>query len=183
MSEVKNDLELLGILKKRFDDNMKRHNHISWKQVESCLIGNSNALFSLTQMELTGGEPDVVIFDKESTEIIFCDCSKETPKGRRSFCYDQEALLSRKKFPPKNSAINNAAEMGIIIMDETMYRKMQVIESFDLKTSSWILTPSTIRNKGGALFCDNRFDSTFTYHNGADSYYAARGYRGYIKVN
>lgn len=176
------DLELLKILKKRFLENMLRHEFISWDQVKEKLINDEKAFKSLHLMEETEGEPDVVVFNDDSKDIIYCDCSKESPKGRRSFCYDNKALISRKKFPPINSALNHAKELGIEILDETMYRKLQEFEPFDLKTSSWVLTPLNIRDNGGAIFCDNRYKHIFTYHNGADSYYGSRGYRGFVKL-
>lgn len=176
------DLELLEILKKRFTENMKRHESILWEEVESKLHANKEATSTLHQMEATGGEPDVVVFNKDSSEIVYCDCAKESPKGRRSFCYDHKALLARKKFPPKNSAINHAKEIGLTILDEAMYKTLQQIEPFDLKTSDWVLTPPSIRDEGGAIFCDNRYQHVFTYHNGADSYYNSRGYRGFRKL-
>jgi hypothetical protein len=174
--------ELLKTLKTRFEKNMNRHKGISWDKVQSRLDTNPSKLWSLDQMEETGGEPDVVGFDKKTGEYIFYDCSPESPKERRSVCYDHEALESRKEHKPKNSAMNMAYEMGINILSEEEYRELQQLGEFDLKTSSWIKTPDKIRNLGGALFCDRRFNHVFLYHNGAESYYAARGFRGSLRV-
>ena len=174
--------ELLVILKGRFESNMNRHEGIQWSEVLTRLESKSEKLWSLNEMELTGGEPDVIAQDKETGEFIFYDCSKESPKGRRSFCYDRQALESRKQNKPENSAIDRAAEMGIEILTEAQYRELQTFGKFDNKTSSWVKTPDNIRKLGGALFCDYRFDTVFVYHNGAESYYAARGFRGSIKV-
>ena len=174
--------ELLKVLKERFDKNMKRHKDIEWSKVEAKLEANPGKLWSLEEMEISGGEPDVVGFDKKSGEYIFMDCSAETPKGRRSFCYDGEALRSRKEHKPKNSAMEMAAETGIEILTEEQYRELQQLGEFDTKSSSWIQTPSEIRELGGALFCDRRYDTVFTYHNGAESYYAVRGFRGSLRV-
>jgi hypothetical protein len=173
--------ELLKILKARFEKNAKRHKGIEWAKVETKLE-KTNKLWSLNEMERTGGEPDVVAFDKKTGEYVFYDCSAETPKERRSFCYDGEALKSRKEHKPKNSALAMADEMGIEILTEEQYRELQELGEFDLKTSSWVKTPPEIRKRGGALFCDRRYDHVFVYHNGAESYYAARGFRGSLKV-
>lgn len=174
--------ELIKILKARFDKNMERHKGIEWSKVLAKLEAAPEKLWSLHEMETTGGEPDVVAFDKKSGDYIFYDCSEESPKGRRSLCYDREALNSRKEHKPKNSALDLAAEMGIGILTEEQYKELQELGEFDLKTSSWILTPPNIRKHGGAIFCDRRYDHVFTYHNGAESYYAARGFRGSLKV-
>ncbi|MCB0702695.1 MAG: DUF4256 domain-containing protein [Candidatus Kapaibacterium sp.] len=174
--------ELVEILKERFENNKNRHEGIKWEEVLSKLESNPDKLWSLNEMELSGGEPDVVGFDSKTGEYIFFDCSAESPKGRRSVCYDHKALEARKKFPPENSAINMAAEMGVEILDENQYRKLQNLGEFDTKTSSWIKTPDKIRDLGGAIFADYRFGTVFVYHNGADSYYAARGFRGSVRV-
>lgn len=174
--------ELLDILKARFEKNAKRHKGIAWADVESKLLKNADKLWSLNEMEMTGGEPDVVGQDKKTGEYLFFDCATESPKGRRSICYDHEALESRKEHKPTNSAVNMAAEMGIELLDEEQYRMLQTLGAFDLKTSSWIQTPEAIRKLGGAVFCDRRYDTVFLYHNGAESYYAARGFRGVLRV-
>jgi len=174
--------KLLGILKARFEKNMSRHKGIEWAKVQAKLEANAEKLLSLSEMERTGGEPDVVGQDKKTGEYIFFDCSAESPKDRRSACYDREALDSRKENKPKNSALDLAAAMGIEMLTEEEYRELQKLGSFDLKTSSWVKTPEAIRKLGGAIFCDRRFDRVFTYHNGAESYYAARGFRGSLKV-
>lgn len=174
--------ELLDILKARFEKNAKRHKGIAWADVESKLSKHAEKLWSLNEMEMTGGEPDVVGMDKKTGEYLFFDCSAESPKGRRSFCYDHEALESRKEHKPANSAVNMAADMGIELLDEEQYRMLQTLGAFDLKTSSWIQTPDAIRKLGGAVFCDRRYDTVFLYHNGAESYYAARGFRGVLRV-
>ncbi|MFT3747654.1 MAG: DUF4256 domain-containing protein [Agriterribacter sp.] len=174
--------ELLTILKTRFEKNKNRHKVIEWNKVLAKLEVNTEKLWSLNEMEMTGGEPDVVGYDKKTGEYIFFDCAAETPKGRRSICYDAEALASRKEHKPAHSAAGMAGEMGIHILTEEQYRELQQLGAFDLKTSSWILTPSPVRKLGGALFCDRRYDTVFTYHNGAESYYAARGFRGVLKV-
>ncbi len=178
----KNFDELLSILEKRFLENKNRHLGIKWSEILQKLEKNQEKLEILDKMEESGGEPDVVIFDKNSKEICFVDCSTESPKGRRSFCYDREAWEKRKEHKPENTAIDFAKEIGIEILDEEKYRNLQELGNFDLKTSCWILTPEKIRKLGGALFCDRRFDTVFTYHNGAESYYAARGFRGLIKL-
>ncbi|HEX9250680.1 MAG TPA: DUF4256 domain-containing protein [Ignavibacteriaceae bacterium] len=174
--------ELLNILKSRFEKNINRHKGIEWTKVEAKLKKNTDTLLSLNEMERTGGEPDVVRYDKKTDEYIFYDCSVESPNGRRSLCYDAEALASRKENKPKDSAVNKAAEMGIELLTEEQYRELQKLGEFDLKTSSWVKTPDNIRKLGGAIFCDRRYDTVFVYHNGADSYYAARGFRGLLKV-
>ncbi len=174
--------ELMKVLKTRFEKNMKRHPGIEWAKVEARLASNPDKLWILDDMETTGGEPDVVGQDKKTGEFIFYDCSPESPAGRRSICYDHEALEKRKEHKPKNSAINMAAEMGIEILTEEQYRELQQLGSFDTKTSSWVKTPPDIRKLGGAIFCDRRYNHVFTAHNGADSYYAARGFRGSLKV-
>ncbi len=173
---------LLTELKARFDENTNRHEGLEWAKVQEMLVPNDAKLWSLAEMERTGGEPDVVGFDKKTGEFIFFDCSPESPKGRRSVCYDAEALASRKEHKPKHSAIGMAAEMGIQILTEEEYRMLQKLGEFDLKTSSWIATPEDIRGLGGAMFCDRRYGTVWTYHNGAESYYAARGWRGSLRV-
>jgi len=174
--------ELLSTLKDRFAKNMNRHKGVDWSTVQTKLEGNTEKLWSLSEMERTGGEPDVVGFDKKTSEYNFYDCSAETPKGRRSICYDREALESRKEHKPKSSAVEMAAEMGVELLTEEQYRALQKLGEFDTKTSSWISTPPDIRKLGGALFCDRRYDTVFLYPNGAESYYAARGFRGCLKV-
>jgi Protein of unknown function (DUF4256) len=174
--------ELLQTLKTRFEKNMDRHKDLEWEKVQAKLEPNSEKLWSLNEMERTEGEPDVVEYDEKNDEYIFYDCSAESPKGRRSLCYDREALEARKKHKPENSAIDMAAEMGIELLTEDQYRALQKLGNFDKKTSSWVQTPSDIRKLGGALFCDYRFGHVFVYHNGADSYYAARGFRGSLTV-
>ena len=176
------DLELLSILKTRFEANMNRHKGIQWVKVQEKLEVHSEKLWSLKEMERTGGEPDVVGLDKITGEYIFYDCSPESPKGRRSVCYDREALESRKEHKPQNNAIGMAADMGIEILTEEQYRELQKLGDFDTKTSSWVKTPDNIRKLGGAIFCDRRYDTVFVYHNGAESYYAARGFRGSLRV-
>ena len=170
--------ELLKILKTRFEKNMNRHKGLEWSEVQAKLKADAEKLWSLNEMERTGGEPDVVGYDKKTGEYIFYDCSAESPKGRRSLCYDREALESRKEHKPENNALDMAAAMGIEILTEEQYRELQKLGKFDLKTSSWVKTPSDIRKLGGAIFCDRRYDTVFVYHNGAESYYAARGFRG-----
>ena len=174
--------ELINILKTRFHKNIDRHQKIEWNKVETKLKSAKAKLWSLNEMEMTGGEPDVVDYEKSTNEYIFFDCSAESPKGRRSFCYDHEALASRKEHKPQNSAIEMAADMGVELLTEEQYRVLQQLGKFDLKTSSWIKTPADIRKLGGALFCDRRYDTVFLYHNGAESYYAARGFRGCLRV-
>ena len=174
--------ELLSILKNRFEKNMIRHKNIEWIKVQAKLQLHSEKLWSLNEMESSGGEPDVVGYDEKTGEFIFFDCSAESPKARRSFCYDREALESRKEYKPANNVIDMAAEMGIELLTEQQYRELQNFGNFDTKTSSWIKTPSEIRKLGGAIFCDRRYNHVFVYHNGAESYYAARGFRGSLKV-
>jgi hypothetical protein len=173
---------LLRTLKARFEKHMKRHQGLQWTAVEARLEGNPERLYSLNEMERTGGEPDVIGHDKKTGEYVFYDCSAESPKGRRSVCYDREALEARKEHKPKNSATDMAAAMAIEILTEAQYRELQTLGEFDTKTSSWVKTPPHIRARGGAIFCDRRYDHVFTYHNGAESYYAARAFRGALKV-
>ena len=173
---------LLRTLEARFEKNMNRHKGLEWAKVQTKLEANSEKLSSLNEMEITGGEPDVVGHDKKTGEYIFFDCSAESPKGRRSLCYDHEALESRKEHKPENSAIEMAADMGIEILTEEQYRQLQKLGNFDTKTSSWIKTPSDIRKLGGAVFADYRYGHVFVYHNGAESYYAARGFRASLKI-
>lgn len=174
--------ELLSALKDRFEKNMNRHEGLEWAKIQAKLEGDTKKLWSLNEMERTGGEPDVVGFDKQPGEYIFYDCSKESPKGRRSLCYDREALESRKENKPENNVIDMAAAMGIELLSEEEYRNLQKLGDFDTKTSSWIMTPSDIRKLGGAIFADFRYGHVFVYHNGAESYYAARGFRGMVRV-
>ena len=174
--------ELLGTLKARFEKNMDRHKGLDWSKVQAKLEANPEKLQSLNEMEKTGGEPDVVGHDKKTGEYVFYDCSAESPKGRRSVCYDRAALDSRKEHKPANSAMEMAAAMGIELLTEEQYRELQKLGNFDEKTSSWVLTPSDIRKLGGALYCDRRYNHVFLGHNGAESYYAARGFRGSLKV-
>jgi hypothetical protein len=173
---------LLATLEERFEKNKPRHEGIAWADVLARLEANPDKLWSLHEMERTGGEPDVVCRDAASGKLTFMDCAAESPKGRRSLCYDRDALNSRKEYKPANSALDMAAEMGISILSEAEYRSLQQLFPFDLKTSSWILTPPDVRKLGGALFCDRRYNQVFTYHNGAESYYAARGFRGSLRV-
>jgi hypothetical protein len=174
--------ELLKVLKARFEKNMDRHQGLRWPEVQATLDESADKLWSLNEMERTGGEPDVIGHDKNTGEYIFYDCAAESPKGRRSLCYDREALDSRKENKPKNSALDMAAAMGVELLSEEQYRELQTLGTFDTKTSSWVRTPSHIRKLGGALFCDRRFDTVFLYHNGAESYYAARAFRGSLRV-
>lgn len=174
--------ELLEVLKARFNKNISRHKGIEWNKVQAKLEAAPEKLWSLNEMEKTGGEPDVISFDKKTGEYTFCDCSAETPKNRRSICYDHEALESRKEHKPANSAVQMAEDMGIELLNETQYSELQQLGSFDTKTSSWLKTPPEVRKLGGALFGDYRFGRVFTYHNGAESYYAARAFRGMLKV-
>src|SRR5437762_9870605 len=174
--------ELIKILKARFEKNMNCHKGLEWAKVKTRLESNNQKLWSLNEMEETGGEPDVVGHDKKTGEYIFYDCSAESPKGRRSICYDHEALESRKEHKPENSAVAMAADMGVEVLSEEQYRELQKLGEFDTKTSSWIKTPPEIRKLEGALFCDRRFDHVFLYHNGAESYYAARAFRGSLRV-
>ena len=174
--------QLLETLKARFEKNMNRHRGLEWGRVQARLEANPDKLSSLHQMEETGGEPDVVGHDDKTGEYVFFDCSAESPKGRRSVCYDREALEARKEHKPTTSAIDMATAMGIEILSEAQYRELQELGNFDTKTSSWVKTPGPIRKLGGAIFCDRRYDHVFTYHNGAESYYAARAFRGWLKV-
>jgi uncharacterized protein DUF4256 len=174
--------ELLRALKARFEKNMNRHKSLEWAKVQARLEANAEKLWSLSEMERTGGEPDVVGHDKRTGEYIFYDCSEESPKGRRSLCYDREALDSRKENKPKDNAADIAAAIGIELLTEEQYRELQKLGEFDAKTSSWVKTPSAVRDLGGALFCDRRFNTVFVYHNGAESYYAARAFRGSLRV-
>jgi hypothetical protein len=174
--------EILRALQTRFEKNMNRHKGLEWAQVQAKLEANAEKLWSLNEMERTGGEPDVLGHDKKTGEYIFYDCSAESPKGRRSLCYDREALESRKEHKPKDNAMDMATAMGIELLTEEQYRELQKLGNFDTKTSSWVKTPSEIRRLGGALFCDRRFNTVFMYHNGAESYYAARGFRGSLRV-
>lgn len=174
--------ELFKALKTRFEKNMDRHQGLEWANVLAKLEAQPKKLWSLHEMERTGGEPDVVGYDSETGEYIFYDCSAESPKGRRSLCYDLEALESRKENKPQNNAVGMAADMGIELLTEAQYREMQQLGKFDLKTSSWVKTPDNIRMLGGAIYCDRRYNTVFMYHNGAESYYAARGFRGILKV-
>lgn len=174
--------ELLKTLKARFEKNLQRHKSTEWAKVEPKLKASPEKLWSLNEMERSGGEPDVVGFDKKTGEYIFYDCSAESPKGRRSLCYDDEALKARKEHKPKDSAVNMSEAIGIEILTEEQYRQLQKVGEFDTKTSSWVKTPAEIRKLGGALFCDRRYNAVFLYHNGAESYYAARGFRGSLRV-
>src|SRR5271170_845606 len=174
--------EVLRTLKARFEKNMNRHKGLAWAKEQAKLEANAEKLWSLHEMERTGGEPDVVGHDKKTGEFIFFDCSAESPKGRRSLCYDRQALESRKEFKPADNAMDMAAAMGIELLTEEQYRELQTLGNFDTKTSSWVKTPSVIRKLGGAVFCDRRYDTVFLYHNGAESYYAARGFRGSFRV-
>ncbi|MGB3261619.1 DUF4256 domain-containing protein [Paenisporosarcina sp.] len=173
---------LLETLQKRFEKHTERHEGVNWQNVQAKLEDSPEKLWSLNEMERTGGEPDVIGYDEEAGEYLFCDCAKESPKERRSLCYDRAALDARKKFKPENTAIDVASEIGIELLNEEQYRHLQTLGEFDTKTSSWVQTPDNIRKLGGALFCDRRYDTVFVYHNGADSYYAARGFRGLLKV-
>lgn len=181
ISEIEKS-ELLKTLQARFEKNTDRHSGVSWDDIEKKLEKNPEKIHSLFLMEESGGEPDVVVFDKNSKQIYFVDCVSESPKGRRSFCFDRAALEKRKEHKPENTAEDFATDLGVEILSEDEYRKLQKLGKFDLKTSSWIKTPEKIRKLGGALFCDRRYDTVFTYHNGADSYYAARGFRGILKI-
>ncbi len=174
--------ELLNTLKARFEKNINRHKGLEWAKVQAKLEANTEKLWSLNEMERTGGEPDVVGHDKKTGEYIFFDCSPDSPKGRRSVCYDREALESRKEHKPEDNAINMAAAIGVELLTEEQYRELQKLGNFDSKTSSWVKTPADIRKLGGALFCDRRYNTVFVYHNGAESYYAARGFRGSLRV-
>jgi hypothetical protein len=174
--------EQLNTLKDRFEKNKYRHKGIEWNKVQAKLMANPQKLWSLYEMESSGGEPDVIGQDKKTGEYIFCDCSAESPKGRRSICYDHEALEARKEHKPENSAVQMAADIGIELLTEEQYRDLQRLGTFDTKTSSWVKTPPEIRKLGGAIFCDYRYGTVFLYHNGAESYYGARGFRGLLKV-
>ncbi|PJJ84497.1 DUF4256 domain-containing protein [Mucilaginibacter auburnensis] len=174
--------ELIKILRVRFEKHNERHDGMSWPEVEQKLQASPEMLWVLNEMEVTGGEPDVVKFDEVSSDLIFVDCAAESPKGRRSLCYDREALNFRKEYKPASSAVDMANEIGIELLNEDQYRHLQTLGKFDLKTSSWVKTPDNIRKLGGSIFCDRRYDTVFTYHNGAESYYAARGFRGMLKV-
>lgn len=182
MAAKNNYDELFQILKERFESNMNRHQDLKWEDIQNKLSKNAKKCESLLQMENSGGEPDVVAVDPKSGEYLFYDCAAESPKGRRSFCYDKAALDKRKENKPKNNAVDAAALMGIELLNEEQYRKLQKLGTFDTKTSSWLKTPETIRKSGGALFADFRYDTVFIYHNGAESYYAARGFRGVLRV-
>ena len=173
---------MIDILKNRFNENRMRHPHLEWEYVEARLSENIEVLDILKQMEESGGEPDTIGIDETSGKLIFCDCSAETPAGRRSLCYDDEALRKRKKSPPAGSAMQQAQEMGVSLLTEDLYRRLQESGSYDLKTSSWVATPDEIRSKGGALFCERRYGTVFVFHNGAESYYSVRGWRGYITI-
>lgn len=174
--------ELLATLKARFEKNMARHEGVKWDDVEARLLKSGGKLKVVGEMERSGGEPDVIGVDKKSGEVVFCDCAAESPSGRRSLCYDREAWEKRKEHKPKSSVVEMAAEMGVELLSEEQYRELQELGKFDVKTSSWIKTPENIRKLGGALFCDRRYETVFVYHNGADSYYAARGFRGLVRV-
>jgi Protein of unknown function (DUF4256) len=174
--------ELLKVLRTRFEENLERHKRINWAEVQAKLESADEKLWSLSEMERTGGEPDVIGLDKKTGEHIFYDCSAETPKGRRNLCYDPAALESRKLHKPANSAVGVAAEMGIELLSEDEYRELQKYGNFDTKTSSWVSTPADVRNLGGAIFCDRRFGRVFTYHNGAESYYSGRAFRGSLRL-
>lgn len=174
--------ELLSMLESRFKNNMHRHPAVKWEEVRKRLELNPEKMWSINEMEMSGGEPDVIKSDKETGQYIFCDCAMESPKGRRSICYDRDALASRKEHKPGHSAVEMAIEMGVELLNEQQYRELQQIEDFDSKTSSWIKTPEKIRSLGGAIFCDRRYDHVFVYHNGAESYYASRGFRSQLKV-
>jgi len=174
--------ELISMLKTRFEKNMKRHSHVSWKEVQSKIEIDSELQETILQLESTGGEPDIVVFDESTDEIYFVDCSAESPTERRSLCYDRQSWESRKSARPDNNAVDVAKEIGIEMLTEEEYRKLQELGEFDLKTSSWIKTPVKVRSLGGALFMDRRFDTVFVYHNGAESYYAARGFRGKVRI-
>ncbi len=174
--------ELLNVLKKRFEKHMDRHKCMDWSKIQAKLEANPKKLWSLDEMEATEGEPDVIAYDQQKDEYLFCDCSPESPKGRRSLCYDQEAWNSRKEHKPAGSVLERAAEMGIELLTEEQYRELQKLGNFDTKTSSWVKTPEAIRKLGGAIFCDKRYGTVFMYHNGAESMYAARGFRGMLSV-
>lgn len=174
--------ELLAVLRRRFEENPERHPGMDWRDVEARLVASPDKLMSLYEMERTGGEPDVIGYDPVADVFVFCDCAKESPAGRRSLCYDGEARVKRKKHPPEGSAMEMAEEMGVELLDEEQYRHLQTLGEFDAKTSSWLKTPDDVRKLGGALFGDRRYGRVFVYHNGADSYYSSRGFRGLLKV-
>ncbi|TSJ41338.1 DUF4256 domain-containing protein [Fluviicola chungangensis] len=174
--------ELMSVLKKRFEKHPDRHKGMDWSSIQAKLEANPEKLWSLDEMESSEGEPDVIGYDEQTNEYLFCDCSPESPKGRRSLCYDKEAWNSRKEHKPSGSVLERAKEMGIELLTETQYRELQSLGTFDLKTSSWVKTPVEIRKHGGAIFCDRRYGAVFMYHNGAESYYAARGFRGMLRV-
>ncbi len=188
MDRMKNELspkqseDLFNTLKARFEKNSNRHKGLEWTKIQEKLAANIKKLWSLNEMERTGGEPDVVGYDKKTDEYVFYDCSAESPKGRRSLCYDREALDARKEHKPENNAMDMAVTMGIELLTEAQYRELQTLGQFDTKTSSWVKTPVEIRKLGGAIFCDCRYNTVFVYHNGAESYYAARGFRGSLRV-
>ena len=182
MTKSNNYEELISILKSRFENNMPRHPDLNWVKIEAKLVANPQILQSLSQMEITGGEPDVVDYDQKTADYVFFDCSPESPKGRRSLCYDQASLDSRKSFKPKDSVLNMAKNMGIEVLTEDQYRYLQTLGEFDVKSQNWLKTPTAIRQLGGAIFADRRYDHVFVYHNGAESYYAARGFRGILRV-
>ncbi len=179
---MQTDKAMLEILRSRFSDNQYLHPSLTWFEVEHHLEDHPNALAILRRMEESGGEPDTIGFDAETGKLIFCDCVKESPSGRRGLCYDEMALQKRTKNPPQGSAEQRAKEIGVALLTEELYRRLQSLDSFDLKTSSWIDTPDDIRSKGGALFCERRYDTVFTFHNSAESYYSVRGFRGYILI-
>ena len=182
MTKSNNSAELINLLKSRFAKNMFHHPELDWVKIEAKLVANPQILQSLSQMEITGGEPDVVDYDQKTAEYIFFDCSPESPKDRRSLCYDQVALDSRKSFKPKDNAINMAKNMGVEVLTEDQYRYLQTLGEFDLKSQNWLKTPTEIRQLGGAIFGDRRYDHVFVYHNGAESYYAARGFRSALRL-
>lgn len=182
MQTTKEYTQLLGVLKARFEKNRNRHKDLQWEPIQAKLEGAEKVLWSLQQMEATGGEPDVIGYDKKADQYLFCDCAAESPKERRSICYDREAQLSRKEHAPKNNALEMAAAMGIELLTEEQYRALQSLGKFDSKTSSWIQTPEAIRKLGGALFCDYRYGHVFVYHNSAQSYYSSRGFRGLVRL-
>ena len=182
MLSTKEHTQLLSVLKARFEKNSNRHKDLQWAPIEAKLEGSEKVLRSLQQMEATGGEPDVIGYDKKADQYLFCDCAAESPKERRSICYDREAQQSRKEHAPKNNAVDMAADMGIELLTEEQYRALQSLGKFDTKTSSWIQTPEAIRKLGGALFCDYRYGHVFVYHNSAQSYYSSRGFRGLVKL-
>lgn len=174
--------DIISLLKQRFEANPERHRRLVWDEIEKRLRAKPERLYSLHRMEETGGEPDVILYDSASDEYVICDCSEQSPVGRRNTCFDEEARIKRKKAPPERSAVGMAEEMGISILTEEQYRKLQELGEFDTKSSSWIATPEKIRKLGGAVFCDRRYDTVFLYHNGADSYYSSRGFRGTFRI-